>query len=523
MVVVRLVASRGTALRLQRGFCRRLLLRAASGTATTSNSLASRIDRMRSDFGAPGCAVAVVKGNGDVVFSGGWGSLGVARPYASSPVTDRTPFAIGSIAKTFTALAIATLVQQGKLSWQDRVRDHLPSFVLPDPLANEHTTVEDILCHRTGMPGHDMLLFHNKNLTRAECVERLRLLDSTAPFRTTFQYNNLMYVAATELVSKVSGKDFYDYLNETVYVPLGMGDSSPVLHNTEIAARPHAAGTDNGLIERAFPDAQNIGGAGMLYSNALDMARYMATLLNGGTCPSSRHTIVEPSVLDTLFRPRIPVTPDPAEYHEYGRLLYGLGWMVNHFHGRHMVSHGGNIAGYSAWLGLLPQDDLGVVVLTNREVCFLNEAAGLTLMEEFLTADTPRVDWSARYLKTHNELQEQILPWKPSSDACAGLPTASALSCEGTYVHKAYGTVVITSSESAVSDKSKRNLLVKINGCEYKAHVTEEDDAFKVNMLDYGFAVPGQFHRTENSKDAPTSAISLLLNPAVGPYVFTRT
>ncbi len=320
----------------------------------------------------PGLAIAVVK-DGEVVAARGYGvcELGTNRE-----VTKDTLFPIASCDKSFTAAAVGILVDEGKLDWDDPVAKHLPEFQLADPYLTSHATLRDVLCHRTGLPWAELLSFQS-DFDRREFLARIKYIEPIADLRTKFTYSNAMYVVAGEVVSSVSGQPWDRFLADRIIKPLNMNSTTASIVDVEPSrlARRHWR-SDAGIVAR--PDSMDApGAAGGIHSTVVDLSQWIKLHLAEGKY-GDRRLLAETTVREMhAMQFSIPVTARPA--HIYAARLYGtgLGWFVQDYRGRKVIRHGG---GWGAMVAMIPEENLGVVVLSNLDV---ESLAGMLLYDVF--------------------------------------------------------------------------------------------------------------------------------------------
>lgn len=339
---------------------------------------------------APGVAVAVVK-DGRVVLAKGYGQRDREK---GLPVTTRTLFAIGSVTKSFTVATLGALVTQGKLKWDEPVRDVLPDFRLYDETAERHMTPRDLVTHRSGLPRHDSS-WYNAEATRKELYQRLRHLEPSKDFRTTFQYNNFMFMTAGYLAGELSGGTWEESVRKNIFEPLGMtGSNFSTIDSQKSAdhAIPYELDDDDRVQKSTFRELPEMGPAGSINSNIEDMTRYLLLQLNKGR-HEGKQVIAEADVAQ-MHAPQM-VLPSPIIFPEIGHTTYGMGFFVTSYRGHKLVHHGGNIDGFSAFLSFLPNDGIGAVVLTNMNGSALPTVLTYQVYDRLLGLEP--VDWSARY------------------------------------------------------------------------------------------------------------------------------
>jgi len=258
-----------------------LTLAAPAAAQTAAESAASVLERATRSFEVPGMAVAVVH-EGDVHALGeGSTEIGV-----DEPVDAETLFRIGSVSKAFTAAALAVLADEGELGWDDPVIDHLPEFRMHDPWVTREFTIRDLLTHRSGLPlgAGDLLIFPDGNATVAEIVGALRHFEPSSSFRSQFDYDNLLYVVAGEVVARIAGTSFQAFLESRVLAPLGMDDcvaADDRIPADADTATPHMQ-VDGEIVTTPTRLTPVVAAAGGIVCSARSMANWMSFVLSGG-------------------------------------------------------------------------------------------------------------------------------------------------------------------------------------------------------------------------------------------------
>jgi len=382
----------------------------------------------------PGAAVAVVK-DGAVILSQGFGLRDVEQGLA---VTPETLFAIGSCTKAFTATAMGILVDEGKLAWDAPVRTYLPSFTLHDPVATERMTPRDLVTHRSGLPRHDFV-WYGSPFTRQELFDRLRYLQPSKDFRAVWQYQNLMYMAAGYLVGQIAGCEWEEFVQRRILQPLGMQNSNFSVRISQESADFALPYLERGDEVRKIPfrTLDSVGPAGSINSGISEMAQWLLLNLNKGACGSTR-IISEPS-LAQIHTPQM-VVQEPIKYTELFPGSYGMGWMIQAYRGHLMLHHGGGIDGFSALTSFLPQDNLGVVVLTNLNGTSVPWILTCHIYDRLL--GFAQLPWSERLKKETAEIKEAAE--KGKQQQVAERKTGTRLShplaeYTGDFAHPGYG------------------------------------------------------------------------------------
>jgi CubicO group peptidase (beta-lactamase class C family) len=393
------------------------------------------------DWKCDGFAIAVIQ-DGKVILSKGYGLRDVKKNLA---VTDKTLFAIGSATKSFTVTAMGALVDQGKLDWDKPVRDYLPDFRLWDQFATERMTPRDLVTHRSGLPRHD-LMWYNSPFSRQELFERLRYLEPNKDFRTTFQYQNLMFMTAGYLAGHVAGSSWEQLVRSTIFEPLGMKGSNfsvTDMQKSDDFSRGYQVVNDIPM-DMAFRNIDAIGPAGAINSNIEDMAKYVMMHLAKGK------GVVSAANETQMMMPQMAIqAPSPDK--ELGDLSYGMGFFVTTYRGHKFVHHGGNIDGFTALVAFLPQDNIGLVILSNQNSSPLPAVVAYNVWDRMLGMD--QVDWTARIKQQRamSKASEQDAKQKGYTTKRAGTrPSHEMGEYAGEYEHPGYGIVKIENASGVL-------------------------------------------------------------------------
>ncbi|MGQ9916035.1 MAG: serine hydrolase [Bryobacteraceae bacterium] len=403
--------------------------------------------RAMREFEVPGMAVLIVK-DGKVVLSRGYGVRGLGDP---APVTPRTLFGIASHTKAFTAAAVALLVEEGKLRWDDRVIDHLPGFQMSDPYVTREMRIRDLFTHRSGLAlgAGDLMYFPPSDLSRAEIVRRLRFVPLAYSFRERYAYDNLLYIVAGELIARVSGMSWDDFVRTRIFQPLGMKStvtSIRALGTGDEIALPHAK--DEGVL-RPLPlaDSDNWGAAAGVITNLEDFSRWVRVQLGGGEIEGRR--LFSEAQQKEMWTP-VSIVPVRRAEGALGQVspwfsAYALGWNVSDYRGRRTVHHSGGLAGMVTRTVLVPDMRLGVAVFTNQEAGQAYNAVIYTVLDHYFGAAP--VDWvaalSAVRRKQIEEAEGRVKRDMAKRAAGAG-PSLALASFAGRYRDAWYGDVLIS-------------------------------------------------------------------------------
>jgi CubicO group peptidase (beta-lactamase class C family) len=463
------------------------------------------------EWGVPGMALAVVQ-QGSIVHVKGYGLRDAEKQL---PVTPKTLFGIGSITKSFTVLALQSLAEEGRLDWDKPVRDYLADFRLRDPVATERATPLDLVTHRTGLPRHDRL-WSGGAFSRTDLYSRLRFLKPSRDFRTTYQYNNLMFMTAGILAGSVAGQPWEDIVRKRIFEPAGMASTVPTYADaagrTEVAMAYAGPRTNSRPrpIQQTGPAVDAIGPAGSIQSNIEDMARYLLLHIHRGEVNGKR--VAAASRVEQMQQPRIPI-PDSHSAYGDGQ-SYGMGLFVGSHRGRKAVWHTGTWGGYHALVWWLPAEKFGVAMLLNRSERAVPPVVALTLADRYL--DVPAVDRLAERKEAEAEAARRArtaamrLRKRRRANTRPSRPVAEF---HGPYSHPAYGQALVS--------QAGEDLAIRVAGSEAR-YSHWHYDVFAAGDPDGEEAAPRRVRFIANA-DGEIDSLALAVEPAVGETVFRRT
>ena len=334
-------------------------------------------------FDVPGISVAVVK-DGQVVLAKGYGLSSLAT---KAPMDANTLVGIASNTKAFTTAALGLLVDEGKLRWDDKVTDYIPEFKMYDPYVTAEFTVRDLLCHRSGLGlgAGDLMMFPDSaDFTVKDVIHNLRYFKPVSSFRSKFDYDNNLYVVAGELVARIAGQPWDDFVTARLLKPLGMSRTA-----TGYARLPDptnvidAHGPVDGKVQVIQRDRNSlVGPAGGIYSSVNDLSKWALMLLGGPGAPAP---LLTPQTQWELWTPQttLRVGPNPSPYNTHFA-AYGLGWFLNDARGYKVVSHTGGEIGMVTQVQLVPELHLGIIVLTNQESGAAFTAVAAHILDHYL-------------------------------------------------------------------------------------------------------------------------------------------
>lgn len=413
--------------------------------------LESYIQEQMREWKVPGLAVGIVRGN--EIYAKGFGVRDITT---GQPVTANTLFDIGSCTKAFTAASVGILVDEGKMKWDGHVDDYIPFFHLYDPLADEEVTMRDLLTHRTGLGGTD-LLWYGTALPLDQIIRRVRYIPPDAGFRAEFQYQNVMYATAGYAVGEVSDGTWGDFVREHIFAPLGMNGADFSANDSQKAAdhaTPHDE-RDGKVVTIPWRNIDNVAPAGSINAGAGDMTHWISMQLNDGMYEGKR--IVSANSMKEMHTPQM-IVPQGGEFDFFFphalQLSYGMGWFIQDYGGHQILLHPGDIDGFASLVVLIPEVHTGFVILTNLDHTPLREGLGYHLIDQFL--NVPDRDWT----KYFSDIGEKFSAMeKKAADASrtpkhpGTHPSRELAAYGGTYRNDAYGDAVISLEGDALKIK----------------------------------------------------------------------
>ncbi len=417
-------------------------------TVNEPPGLDAYVSRVMKTFQVPGMTIAIVK-DGKVVMAKGFGVRKVGK---AEPVDAHTLFAIASNSKAFTATAIALLVDEGKIKWDNPLIDYIPWFRLSNPYVTSQMTVRDLLVHHSGLGlgEGDLLLWPKTDYTARQIAMHLRYLPLRTSFRSTFAYDNVLYLVAGQLVKAVSGESWEDFVKSHIFDKIGMSESIDEitrLPDQDNYAAPNAI-IDGELTLAKFHADDVTDPLGGICSNAVDMAKWMIVQLDSGQAGNGTRLFPakETAQLWNMVSP-IPVSKEPpylAPLQE-NYLGYGLGFFLTDYRGYKMVYHPGGLTGYVSKVTMIPALKLGVAVLTNQESSDAYNAVIYHILDYYMHA--PKFDWigalKTAEAKSDSANKAEMSRINMSHDSTSG-PSLPLEKYAGTYNDPWYGDVTIS-------------------------------------------------------------------------------
>jgi len=438
------------------------------------SELEGAITEVLNSIGMPGMAVSVTSGN-ESIYKKVFGYRDVANKI---PADENTVYAIASLTKAMTAVCCGMLVDEGKLSWDEPIISYLPEFRMHDDYAGRNVCLRDMLAHNTGLPRHDWV-WYNTELSRSteDLVHRIRYLPLNKPMRTLYEYNNLMYATAGLVIERVTGQTWAEFIKERLFKPLGMDNSSPVikgLSEAENRALPYNKNSkypEEAHTTTNYLDFDGMGACGTVNSTINDMTKWVQLNLNKGMFGGVQ--IVSEKTMKTIHTP-VAVQRAFSPIPEIPMLSYALGWGVRTYRGNLNITHSGGIDGFSTYISMLPDKNVGIAILTNLSQGNYMHFVAANMIKDFMLGSETK-DW-IKYFKDMNDSGEEETKKANKSilEASTQVSPPDFKSLVGEYTHKGYGTAYVSLEE---------NLQVKFNGLSRKLSHSNHD-TFYFDMSD---------------------------------------
>ena len=419
-----------------------------SAPNTPPSDLDAYVESSMTTFDVPGMGVAIVK-DGKIVVAKGYG---VRKLGDSTPVDEFTMFAIGSNTKAFTTAALATLVDEGKLAWDDRVYERLPGFVMYDPYVSHEMTIRDLLTHRSGMGlgEGDLLFWPQTTYTRDDIIHKLRFMKPQSSFRSHYAYDNLLYMTAGQIIPAATGTSWDEYIRQHIFAPLGMAHSNTsakLYKSGDDYSFPHSP-VDGKLQVIPLENLDNVGPAGSINSCAADMAKWVQVQLNHGKFVDRDGRLFSEKQSREMWSPQtiLPTgDPPPALAGLKTNFAdYALGWGLREYHGHQLIGHTGGVGGFVSRVMLVPEASLGVVILTNAEEGGAFDSILYHVLDYYL--GVPPSDWVANFKKLKDDEERDAAETMKKAEGGRVSTSKPSLPLEkyaGTYNDAWYGPITI--------------------------------------------------------------------------------
>ncbi|PQP82858.1 penicillin-binding protein [Paenibacillus sp. PCH8] len=467
-----------------------------------------------------GTAVAVIHKD-EVIWQKGYGYRNLE---SKLEVTPNTLFAIGSSTKAFTAATAALLVDEGMLDWDTPVKTYMENFRMFDPVATERLTIRDMLCHRSGLPRHE-LVWYNSPRTREELVRTLQYLEPNQDFRNKWQYQNLMYMTAGYLIGQLKESSWEEVVQKSLLDPLGMDSSLFSVDEMQLQsdyAYPYME-QDGQRTRIPFRAINAVGPAGSINSNLVDMIAWLKFQLHSGQWKEK--SLISKEQMKVMHSPQMP-SDSPFTSQELPVSTYGLGWMIEPYRGHVMIHHGGAIDGFASQVAFLPEEQIGIVVLSNTNGSVIPYTVAFHIMDRLLGLEP--INWISRFKKlmgkesaeTEDNPENSLeVPIQPDTTTEEAIKEPHIIPCDrpytayaGIYTHPGYGEMSI--------QETTDGLRATFNAIEMPMAYTG-NDTFSVELIAFGLQITFTF-TMDQEHNSQSISIPLLLEPGTKPIEFTR-
>ena len=423
-------------------------------TLITDDALSDVVNKALHTFHTPGVAIGIFH-RGRVVHAKGYGKRALDPDL---PVNAFTQFRLASTSKAFTAASVAMLVDAGQLDWDDRVIDHLPEFRMQDPFVTREFRVIDLLTHRSGLDGgagDAMIWPEPSGFSRSEVIHNLRFLTPRFSFRQTYSYSNVLYITAAELVANIAQMPWSQFVEERIFAPLNMncyaGDMpADALLNV---AQGYAHNDERGIygVPRNGIDGTELmsAAAGGIVCNVDDMLKWVAALLRDAKTPNGTALFTQ-DALQYMWRSHtlLNVSHRARHLHKTHFRAYGIGWRKENIYGYEMLSHTGTLSGYQAYVALIPEFDLGVVILNNGSNYGVRSALMQSIIKS-LMPEAPPMDWVDYYVERQAQAEARWLARYGDTPQGSGEVSLDHEDYLGDYTSEWYGTFRVFQNDQA--------------------------------------------------------------------------
>jgi CubicO group peptidase (beta-lactamase class C family) len=404
------------------------------------------VEKVLKTFNVPGVSVAIVK-DGKVVLAKGYGVKTIGT---NDKVDSKTNFSIASNTKAFIGTSLGMLVDEGKIKWNDRVVDHLPWFQLSDPYVTREMKVIDLLVHRSGLGlgAGDLLIWPTNTYNQKDVVKRFKNIPLATSFRSTYAYDNILYLIAGEVIEAVSGLPWNEFVRTRIFSKLGMTNST--LTFMEAVKKGNVA-TPHGEINKvvrpvAASDSDKTNPAASINTNADDIAKWMICQIDSGKLPDGTNLFTPAtarqlwSVVTPLPVSKVAKELAPLQSNFSG---YGGGFGVRDYRGKKLVSHTGGLSGFVSFVAFIPEIRAGVAVFTNQEVSGAFYSIGYRALDHYLGTS---YDWTTAYkaVKDRGDSLNNIAEAKTASSRDSlSQPSLPLAKYTGKYCDAWYGEITI--------------------------------------------------------------------------------
>lgn len=415
-----------------------------------SSSLDKLIANTLTTFEVPGISVGIYK-DGNLVYAKGHG---VRSMETQKPMDANTLVGVASNSKGFTCFALAMLIDEGKLQWDDKVRTHIPEFQLQDSWATDQFTIKDLVTHRSGLGlgGGDLMFFpEGGDFSIQDIINNLKYIEPDSSFRSTFEYNNLMFIVAGEVIKRVSGMTWEEFIENRIMKPVGMTSSKASYNRVTDKSNIIEAHTrtEGKVVQIPHDWSPTANAAGGIVSNVPDMLTWAKFLMNDAVT-SAGERLLSSEQFHELWQLQMPLKVRPGDWYDSHFRGYGLGWFVTDVKGGYkQVYHTGGLLGTVTQFTMIPELDLAIVVLTNQMVGSAFNTITNTIKDSYLGYEdrswlTTYGERHQKYLKYNDSIKAAVYNQTKAMQSSPALPKPDQI--VGTFTDDWFGDIVITHS-----------------------------------------------------------------------------
>jgi len=437
------------------------------------------------DWHIPGLTTVVVKDQ-KVVFKK---TYGVKNLENKAPIDDYTLFNMGSTTKAIVCMALGVLVDQGKLAWTDKVRKHLSSFQLSDSYITEEARIQDLLTHNLGIAEAD-LLWTLDSVSTKNTISRFKYAQKIYPLRGGYEYNNLMYAVAGEVIGSVSGMHWTEFVKQYLLDPLEMNHTktkASEIFDTGNYVTPYLNDIEDGIVEVKYNLSDQIGAAGMIWSCANDIQNYLQFLTNDGVFKGNR--ILEEETFNYLFKPHTLI-PNAGFYPTQNLtnpkwISYGLGWFQHDYRGEKIDFHTGSIEGLIAIAGIIHDKNTAVYVFGNMDHAELRHAILYQAFDLFVFNDRT-LNWHHEIFSLYEKYRNEAIQANKKRKEARVLNTKTTLELKnyaGEYKNEMLGTIQISIVDNKLKLNCNNFLKLTASHWHFDSFLSEENNRFKMKLL----------------------------------------
>ncbi len=473
-----------------------------------SKQIDSVVEKTLTTFDVPGISVAVLK-DGKLIHAKGYGVRSIKTNLKAD---ENTLFGVASNTKAMTAALLGMLVDEKKVTWDTKVTDVIPEFKMHDPYVTAEFTIRDLLTHRSGLglgAGDLMIWPDSSTVTKSQLIHNLRYLKPVSSFRTKYDYDNLLYIVAGEVIARVSGMSYDEFLESRIFKPLNMSKTAASWYRLKDKSNVidgHAP-YEGKLLPVGLSFGQIANAAGGVYSNVVDMSKWVNCMINGGKYGDNlEKTLFSPAVARELWTPQTIIAGgNPAAFSSYG-----LGWFLSSYNGKFQATHTGGLSGIVTQVTIIPELKLGIIVLTNQQSGAAFNAITSSIRDGYL--GIKGIDRIKAYNdnRLRNEKEAKEITDKIWADIAATQKSGTKTDFTGylgTYADSWFGDVMITNLNGKMHFQAKNSPKLRGDMTYYKGNT------FIVKWYDRSLDADAFVNFTLNNEGKPSGFKIAAISP----------